>query len=494
MLTAVLGGMLCVCGMLPFATKLMRHALSATVVAASARLVDFPAPRLSHLRNTPGTNQASLIRQHAWKLFAQLSRTAGKGASVYTSWQQQWPTKCNKAQLSSYCPSSNLRESTKQTGTSPPSPSSTALQFSTVYYNQAVEDWIFVNRLYDSDSLLKMMTPDHGTVGGSRLEIRTQLPKGTPDHAPDSSIVIKEIWEAVQAAPDNHQTWALKVYDPGDFRDGQGPGFQLKTTLGSRGDFATWQRRVILRSTDGKIDTDTPCPRSNIPLDRTYTTLDDSASVSKSVPINCFFYRSEGQACSNLISATVPVPHPIAVEQVAKPCVLVLVGVQMITREGLQNWTWSTFWWTANPNGTGVDYAADKSSIPLGPLFQNYAMDTMLGMDGDPSRQETPPFMFNPYLEGLQANGTQTNCLKCHAAAAYIPQAHVNLPANCQKPQGATGQRNGKDITRLIANPGSIHNCTAQELASPATNSCALRTSLLWSLASNQDCNADAAQ
>jgi len=438
----------------------------------------------AHRTTAPVADAGSSMRASAWELFTQWSQTDGTG---YTRWEH-WSTKCGKLQLSRWCPTASgaqLLERTRQTSIHESEAISVPGQFSTVYYNDDVESWISANKLNDSTYLRQMMTPDRGTDPGSRLDIKTQFPKGTPDHAPDSSIVVKEIWEAVQK--DEKGNWGLKVYDPIDFRNGESADFQLQSSLGA---LIGWKRQVILLSQSGTLDSKTPCSQARLPLKRSDTVLiPPGTPPGNPVPVNCFFYRSDEHACSNLVTPKQPmaIQNPATVVE-DQPCVLVLVGVQLITRDKLQNWKWSTFWWTADPAGTGVDYSADKGSSAISSVFQNFAMDTMVGMDGDPSSQ-TPPALFNPYLEGLQPTGTHSNCLQCHALAAYVPQ-ELRVATSC-KAVPPTGPRNGLDFFTIDSKPQLARNCTAQELKSPVENHCALRTNLLWSLSSNQDCSSD---
>lgn len=84
---------------------------------------------------------------------------------------------------------------------------------------------------------------------------------------------------------------------------------------------------------------------------------------------------------------------------------LVLVGMHVATRE-IENWLWATFWWH-NAADEG-EFGADKSDC-LKDRWRNFRMDCTV----DASKT-----VFNPYLEGMLASGSTSNCMACHQRAS----------------------------------------------------------------------------
>jgi hypothetical protein len=106
----------------------------------------------------------------------------------------------------------------------------------------------------------------------------------------------------------------------------------------------------------------------------------------------------------------------------------VLVAMHLTTKE-IANWTWQTFWWQngqSPPNNIpgSVDGMLDQTRIK-GP-YRNYAMcisNSIVFPPTDP--KGTPVVCYNPYLETGLPDGTDSNCMSCHARATY---PGVNYP------------------------------------------------------------------
>jgi hypothetical protein len=113
----------------------------------------------------------------------------------------------------------------------------------------------------------------------------------------------------------------------------------------------------------------------------------------------------------------------------------IVVGFHMTTRE-ITHWTWQSFWWTPdpwNPPAPSSKLIADarpQQLLSMGApahyaVALAYSMRTSKGAN---------IFGYNPYLEGPLSGlsgqfqfGVQSNCMSCHANAAYlaIPSDYV---------------------------------------------------------------------
>jgi len=114
--------------------------------------------------------------------------------------------------------------------------------------------------------------------------------------------------------------------------------------------------------------------------------------------------------------------------------VLILFGLHVITKE-TRDWTWSTFWWQADPDKG--KFADDRPGPNLIPGFwRNYVMDSTLSMQTPQEPQATAPaaapsqrcrpqpsttakICFNPFIEGTDPTSTVSNCITCHLLSTY---------------------------------------------------------------------------
>jgi hypothetical protein len=133
--------------------------------------------------------------------------------------------------------------------------------------------------------------------------------------------------------------------------------------------------------------------------------------------------------------------------------VAILMGMHVGTKE-ISNWTWQTYYWDPTPaspklpgtnmskpsqiTGAAAHYSAAQAYAMLAPL------QPISGGQNDPSFKSV--IAFNPYLEagfgpgvfsGVKNNynqafqyGVQTNCMSCHAMAAYKKGVPVNSQFN----------------------------------------------------------------
>ena len=128
------------------------------------------------------------------------------------------------------------------------------------------------------------------------------------------------------------------------------------------------------------------------------------------VPIGCFLTKRLDRDC---LGDQESVGIQGAVSGSVEPCYLILVGFQTMTRE-IKNWTWTTFWWTNNPDRPrSKDYFAGQGSLPN--LIRDCGTTLWIRyLVRDPIRSVLPTPVFNPYLEGPRLKGTRSNCFGCH--------------------------------------------------------------------------------
>ena len=127
---------------------------------------------------------------------------------------------------------------------------------------------------------------------------------------------------------------------------------------------------------------------------------------------------------------------------------LALLVAMHVTSKEISNWTWQTFFWAADPDNPPFPSDAVAASLRPSQLLgaaRHYALSTAYAMTrpnqpitGGTNTGVTPVIGYNPYLEpGLgQINGpapknfpnqlspammwgVQSNCMSCHALAAY---------------------------------------------------------------------------
>jgi hypothetical protein len=149
-----------------------------------------------------------------------------------------------------------------------------------------------------------------------------------------------------------------------------------------------------------------------------------------------------------------------------RPARAILVGFHaMELTEEHPLWTWMTFYWTRQTNGH-PDWLAK---------WQHFQVKTTTTDGTDESTIHSSGPVFNPYLEGQTARyGMNTNCLSCHNLAAYTPG---NTAINLTRANLYTHQPDPRDASLAVVE--------SKAYSSQYFNN-ALRTSFLWSIATNQ--------
>ncbi len=169
-----------------------------------------------------------------------------------------------------------------------------------------------------------------------------------------------------------------------------------------------------------------------------------------------------------------------AVQAAARPGNYALLMAMHVTGKEIANWTWQTFWWSANPSDplTGADRPA---SIPA--PWKHYNMTVAYSML---TKAGQPLVAFNPYLETSLAGyvpvgsfsdsvswtGVSSNCMSCHRRAAV---AFVNYPPHGTQQYntlyGPAAQVSAGDSLVFVPQTGGGGRVTT------------LKTDFLWSVA-----------
>jgi hypothetical protein len=132
---------------------------------------------------------------------------------------------------------------------------------------------------------------------------------------------------------------------------------------------------------------------------------------------------------------------------------LLMTAMHIATRE-FDPWVFTTFWWTDRPNQGPL--ADDMPNEVVG-VWGNYVMDVSYNINNPKTSQGAAPISYNPWLELFQLGGTRSQCMACHARAAFGPGVKASFnPADM-----ATSDQNGFEATPIDNNdpafkPGTI--------------------------------------
>ena len=232
---------------------------------------------------------------------------------------------------------------------------------------------------------------------------------------------------------------------------------------GSLPQVSVWPRAAIQMKQDGTPHT-TRCEPQN------YKILS-----GEKVPLSCFYFRDfTDQPCRKSLVMYPSQVVPDTLDDTFSPCFVVLVGMQIATRE-IENWTWTTFWWTDDAYGNPMN---DDQPPGLDSRFAHFAMDTTFGpASNDPAG--IPRAVFNLYLEGPAPNGTKSNCFSGQHRLPLTPP--IALPIWRLAPNTKQG---GRLILRERHRRRRAGSSQAWILS---RENCPLMTSFLWSIPDNQD-------
>jgi len=96
---------------------------------------------------------------------------------------------------------------------------------------------------------------------------------------------------------------------------------------------------------------------------------------------------------------------------------MVMTAMHIATRE-FEPWVFTTFWWTDKP-GVGP-LASDMPSSVTG-VYRNFVMDVSYNINNPKTPDGNAPVAYSPWLELFQLGGMRSQCMACHARAAYGP-------------------------------------------------------------------------
>lgn len=396
--------------------------------------------------NIPGAVDMARQRQHGWLLFAGATQPASAQADAlpvfhtwYTTEEAFDPTPgkvdCAKRHLTltltlptqlvmvapnpvrdlveknGVNPSPRFDPNPAQfsaTGTSPPiaDPHDSITAFSHVAFNEPMYDWIRDNQYYIKAALNQTIIP-------------TEIRKPIVD-PPVTGISLKFSWWP--AAPD--ALTPVPVWD----NDPRFPGDATNPPT-------TWKRVVVIDPVGGLAS---PAKVSLGGFDHLNP---------KVVPLSLFYsvkITAEEAALANQDFRIKKAASAVLGRPLQAGDYLVMTALHIATRE-FAPWVFTTFWWSDDPlaNTLGVDMAPEVKGV-----FRNYIMDVSYNINSPKTADNKAPIAFNPWLELFQRGGTRSQCMACHARAAYGPKVAAFFnPADM-----STGDPNGFDATPQSAN------------------------------------------
>ncbi len=411
----------------------------AAVAGGGSQTTQPPIPGFPSAVDPAAMDKTALLTNR-WQLFLHLAANGGAERSA-PLWEA-WDTKCS-LDLSPLCsaPAGNAQD---------------APRFATIFYSPAAAHFLRAEGLGQGATLQKIL------LAAMPSSSATQPPSPTtrfdlPNHLPSDSVVVKEIWEAFPLGEGIGDSQFLNLYDPNHPQFAQ--RFLFNTTqLQPAGN---WPETPVLMK-GGKPDESSPCQ--------------PSYASEAAVPLSCFHHVVFPSRCTPYFQKKSPIVGggPLG----SGGCVLVLVGLHLITRES-GHWNWSTFWWTNDPGHVAADAG---SGLPKPAAYSHFVLQTTFaGRLADGSQD----FTYNPYLEGNREKGMVSNCAGCHGAAHYDPYCRAGAP--CENHATGMGlQGAGAEVDPVHRRPvTATPPCVLRD--PPGGLPCLLRTDSLWSLATGQD-------
>lgn len=273
--------------------------------------------------------------------------------------------------------------------------------FSHVAFNQDAYDWLRDNRFHSKAVLNQLLD-----ANVSRKQIAPM---------PATGISLKFSWWPV--APD--RLTPVPVWDD----DPRFPGDEKNPPT-------TWKRVVL-------VD-----PVGGLPLPQKVTLGGFDHINPRSVPLSRFYNVQVSQEEADLANADFRI-KAAAVAVLGRPLeagdFIVMTALHIATRE-FPPWVFTTFWWSddASASRLGKDMPTEVQGS-----FRNYIMDVSYNINGPKGPDGKAPISYNPWLELFQRGGTRSQCMACHARAAYGPKVRAAFnPADM-----STGDPNGFDAT-----------------------------------------------
>lgn len=392
--------------------------------------------------NIPGAIDTAKQRRHGWALFAgatQPESTQPDAQPVFHTWysvEEAFDTTPGKLDCSKRLPlklelptqlvmvaPNPARDALSKSGIKPaarfdPDPSlftttSAALvdpahqgviAFSHVAFNQEMYDWLRNNKFYSKATLNQMLDP--------------AVPRKPIVAPPVKGISLKFSWWPV--APD--KLTPVPVWDNDPRFSGDAKNFPT-----------TWKRVVMIDPVGGL-----PSPAK--------VSLGGFDHLNpKVVPISRFYSVKITAAEAALANADFRIQQATK-DVLGRPLqagdYIVMTALHIATRE-FDPWVFTTFWWSDDVAGNplGVDMPSQVKGV-----FRNYVMDVSYNINAPKMPDGKAPVAYNPWLELFQLGGTRSQCMACHARAAYGPSVSPAFnPANMSTadPNGFNGTPQG---------------------------------------------------
>jgi hypothetical protein len=262
-----------------------------------------------------------------------------------------------------------------------------AAQLNAVLFNPVAADSIRRSALGRASSLdLAIEQLDAQNLSGADR----RLPAGTFLFG---SEIVKLIWEII---PDNSDKArlsdkALPIYDPSN-----PPVLEAHLQLAPQD---SWTPRLYRIN----WEPNGTCP-DELP----------AFSQNKPVSVNCFYsfqIHTKRGSCAEL-GIDLQRTWCEASDMGEKTFRIFLMGFHVMKlTPGNPDWIWSTYYWTRDTN------EKESGKLWKAPWNHFHQMTTTAIREnaGDHA------ICYNPYLEGIEANGLKDNCLSCHSFAAYAP-------------------------------------------------------------------------
>lgn len=257
--------------------------------------------------------------------------------------------------------------------------------FSHVAFNKELYDYIRDNKYYSRKTLDQQIDP--ATVRKPIVE------------PPVKAISLKFSWWP--AAPDRLTPVPVWDFDPRFPGDAKNPP-------------QTWKRVVVVDPKGGIPQPSTVTlggfvheKPSVVGLDRFYSVRLSAADAKYAMTD----FRLKG-------AATAVLGRPLQ-----EGDYMLLTAMHIATRE-FEPWVFLTYWWTDKP--TVGPLASDIPKTVTGP-WRNFVMDVSYNINAPKTPDGKAPVSYSPWLELFQAGGTRSQCMACHARAAYGPEVRPSF-------------------------------------------------------------------
>jgi hypothetical protein len=290
--------------------------------------------------------------------------------------------------------------------------------FSHVAFNQEMYDFIRDNKYYSKDTLNSLINP-----AKSRVPIQDPPVRG---------VSLKLSWWP--AAPDGLTPVPVWDNDPRFAGDAKNPP-------------TTWNRVVVLDPTNNHTAPasvklggyDHPNPKV-VGLDKFYSV---KVTAEEADLANADFRIKR--------AATDVLGRPLQ-----QGDYLLLTAMHIATRE-FDPWVFTTYWWHDTPDDG--PFAADRPASVSG-LWKNYVMDVSYNINNPKTQEGSVPVAYNPWLELFQLGGTRSQCMACHARAAFgkgVLASYNPKDPTTADPNGFEASPNGKNDPAFQAGTVALH-------------------------------------